>query len=162
MKKIYSSLDLTKCLKDFQEQITKLLEISNIAEWNGQTFQGREEKIREAALGLAGECISLLLHNLSQSQSAHHTAMNQTQGWWHPTTKKHGYKKRQILTLGNVAVTLKLPYVVENQKQVDVESDKNQNKKTINTGFCPFLRWLGIEEGLTPSVWSSRFAPIKN
>ncbi|GCL36100.1 hypothetical protein SR1949_12000 [Sphaerospermopsis reniformis] len=157
MKKIYSSLDLTKCLKDFQEQVTKLLEISNIAEWNGQTLKAREENIRKAALILAGECISLLLYNLSQSQEVHHQAMNQTQGWWHPTTKKHGYKKRQMLTLGNVEVTLKLPYVVENQKQVDVESDKdkNQNKKPINTGFVPFLKWLGIEEGLTPSVWSN-------
>ncbi|WP_236104228.1 ISLre2 family transposase, partial [Sphaerospermopsis reniformis] len=145
-------------MKDFQEKVTKLLEISNITEWNGQTFKAREENIREAALILAGECISLLLHNLSQSQEAHHQSMNQTQGWWHPTTKKHGYKKRQILTLGNVEVTLKLPYVVENQKQVDVEpdknQDKNQNKKPINTGFVPFLKWLGIEEGLTPSVWS--------
>jgi hypothetical protein len=26
--------------------------------------------------------------------------MNQTQGWWHQTTKKHGYKTRQIITLG--------------------------------------------------------------
>jgi hypothetical protein len=49
---------------------------------------------------LAGECISLLLHNLAQSQEVLLTAMNQTQGWWHQTTKKHGYKTRQIITLG--------------------------------------------------------------
>ena len=153
-KKIYSSLDLTKSLKYFQDKITKLLEIPNITEWNGQAFKACEENIREAALILAGECISLLLHNLAQSQEAHHTAMNQTQGWWHQTTRKHGYKTRQILTLGNVEVTRKLPYVVENQNQLDVKPDKSQNKKFVNTGFCPFLRWLGMSEGLTPSVWS--------
>lgn len=32
--------------------------------------------------------------------------MEQTQGWWHKTTQKHGYKKRQVLTVGNVEVTL--------------------------------------------------------
>jgi hypothetical protein len=47
---IYSSLDLGKCLKDFQEQVTKLLGINKIPEWNRQTFQAHEEKIREAAL----------------------------------------------------------------------------------------------------------------
>ncbi len=49
-KNIYSSLDLTKCLKDFQEQVTRLLEINNILEWNRQTFNADEEKIRETAL----------------------------------------------------------------------------------------------------------------
>jgi len=93
-KKIYSNLDLTKSLSDFQEKVTKLLEITNIKEWNGQTFKAHEEKIRESALILAGECISLLLHNLAQSQEVLLTAMNQTQGWWHQTTRKHGTIKQ--------------------------------------------------------------------
>ncbi len=66
-------------MKYFQEKVTKLLEITNITEWNGQTFKSREENIRESALILAGECISLLLHNLAQSEEALLTAMNQTQ-----------------------------------------------------------------------------------
>lgn len=45
---------------------------------------------------------------------------------------------------------MKLRYVVKSQNQVNIE----QNQKKINSGFCPFLRWLRIEEGLTPSVWS--------
>ena len=40
-------------------------------------------------------------------------------------------------------------YVVERQKQ------PNQNKQSLNEGFCPFLRWLGMSEGLTPSVLST-------
>jgi hypothetical protein len=49
-KSIYSSLDLSKCLKDFQKQFTKVLEINNIPQWNGHTFKAHEEKIREAPL----------------------------------------------------------------------------------------------------------------
>jgi hypothetical protein len=49
-RNIYSGLNLTKCLKDFQEQVTKLLEKNNIPQWNKQTFKAHEEKIREGAL----------------------------------------------------------------------------------------------------------------
>jgi hypothetical protein len=47
---IYSGLDLSKCLKDFQKQVMKLLEINNIPQWNGHTFKSHEEKIREPTL----------------------------------------------------------------------------------------------------------------
>ena len=40
---------LSRCLKDFQEQVTKLLE-KNIPQWNGKTFKAYEQKIREATL----------------------------------------------------------------------------------------------------------------
>ena len=49
-RNIYSGLNLTKCLKDFQEQVTKILEKNNIPQWNKQTFKAHEEKIREGAL----------------------------------------------------------------------------------------------------------------
>lgn len=75
--------------------------------------------------------------------------MQETQGWWHNKTRKHGCKKRQILTVGNVALTLNLPYVVEGQTQ------SNKNKKSTHVGFCPFLRYLGMSEGLTPGVLST-------
>ena len=147
-KNIYASLDLNKSLSDFQDSVTKLLELSNVKEWNGQIVKEREQKIREAALILAGQCIAILLYNLSQSQLALDTAMNQTQGWWQPLTRKHGYRQRKILTIGNILVTLKLPYVVTiNQKSEKDISD--------NQGFCPFIKWLGMSEGLTPLVWST-------
>lgn len=25
----------------------------------------------------------------------------------------------------------------------------------MSEGFCPFLRWLGMESGVTPYVWST-------
>ncbi|MBD2512287.1 ISLre2 family transposase [Nostoc muscorum FACHB-395] len=146
---IYCTFDLSKSVSHFQEKVTKVLELTNIPEWNGQTFKLREKEIRESALILAGECIALLLHNLSKSQEFLHKTMQETQGWWHNKTRKHGCKKRQILTVGNVAVTLKLPYVVERQTQ------PNKNKKSTHVGFCPFLRYLGMSEGLTPGVLST-------
>ena len=147
-KNIYASLNLTKSLSDFQAVVRKLLELNNASEWDGQILKEREEKIREAALILAGQCIAILLHNLSQSQSALDTAMAQTQGWWQPKTQRHGSRTRQILTVGNVLVTLVLPYVVTINK-------KSEQNKSDNQGFYPFLQWLGMSEGLTPLVWST-------
>lgn len=143
---ICSIFDISKFLSQFQEKVTKILELTNISEFDGQVLKVREETIRKSALILAGECIALLLHNLSKSQYFLDKAMQQTQGWWHNKTQKHGYKKRQILTLGNVEITLKLPDVVERQNQ----PDKNKQHE----GFCPFLRYLGMSEGLTPVVLS--------
>ena len=142
---ICSTFDISKYLSHFQEKVTKLLELTDISEFDGQVLKIREEEIRKSALILAGECIALLLHNLSKSQEFLDKAMQQTQDWWQNNTQKHGYKKRQILTLGNVEVTLKLPYV-ERQNQ----PDKNKQHE----GFCPFLRYLGMSQDLTPVVLS--------
>jgi hypothetical protein len=145
----YSTFDLSKSLEHFQEKVTKLLELTNISEFDGQALKLREEKIRESALVLAGESIALLLHNLSKSQDFLNKAMEKTQGWWHDKTQKHGSKNWQILTVGNVKVTLKLPYVVERK------NEENKDKKTLQSGFCPFLKYLGMTEGLTPVVLST-------
>lgn len=147
-KNIYANLNFADSLSDFQEDITKLLDFKNIEEWSGRVVKEREEKIRQSALVLAGQCIAILLHKLSQSESAHKTAINQTKGWWHTDTQRHGYTKREILTLGNVVVSLKLPYVVQ-------KKEKKAKNKSTNVGFCPFLKWLGMSEGLTPLVWSN-------
>jgi hypothetical protein len=146
---IHSSLDLSKSLSNFKEKVTKLLEIKNISEWSAQTFKKREEEIRDAALTLAGECVAVLLNELSQSKDALDTAITQTRNWQNQTTKKHGTYQRQILTVGHVKVTLSLPYLVERNKQ------SHQKGKYLKLGFCPFLKWLGIEEGLTPHVWAT-------
>lgn len=146
---IYSTFDLSKSLENFQEQVTKLLEVKNISEWDGRVFREREQKIREFAFIMAGECTALLLHNLSKSQDFLDKAEQETRGWWQTNTQKHGCKKQQILTIGNVKLNLKLPYVVERQTQ------SKKNKKSLHEGFCPFLRYLGMSEGLTPNVLST-------
>jgi len=65
-KNIHANLDLTKSLSDFQENVTKLLELTDVKEWDGQIIKFREQQIRESALILAGQCIAILLYNLSR------------------------------------------------------------------------------------------------
>ena len=148
-KKNFANLNLNQSIKDFQVNIIELLKLNNVAEWDGITIKDREEKIREAALILAGQCVAILLDTLSKSPEASRTAINQTQGWWRKKTKKNGSKTWQILTIGNVIVNLKLPYVVERKTR------KDYNRKPKGPGFCPFLRWLVREFGVTPYVWST-------
>ena len=42
-----------------------------------------------------------------------------------------------------------MPYVVEIKKRKDYKI------KPKGQGFCPFLRWLGMESGVTPYVWTT-------
>jgi hypothetical protein len=149
MNKIYATLDLNKSMKEFKENVTKILELTDIENWDGVNIKEKEEKIRSIALILAGQCVAILLYNLSQNTVAINTANKKTQAWWREKTKNHGYKNRQILTIGNVELNLTLPYVVERNNK------NNKKSKTLNQGFCPFLRWLGMEEGVTPLVWSN-------
>ena len=73
-KNIPATLDLNKSLSDFTAAIALALDLANIAAWDGRTIKQREEKIRVAALVLAGQCVALLVYNLSQSDSAQKTA----------------------------------------------------------------------------------------
>ena len=78
MSKIFANFNLNQSLKDFQVNVTELLELNNPAQWNGITLLEREEKIREAALILAGQCIAILLQQLSQSREAREKAIELT------------------------------------------------------------------------------------
>lgn len=147
---IPATLDLTQSLKTFKKTIASIMLLDGISQWDGRTVREREQKIRQAALTLAGQCIALLLHKLSESEEAQITATKQTQGWRHPRSKGNGRVKRQVLCLGNIAVCLRLPYVAERSKQPHAKRRKNRGQ-----GFCPFLRWLCMEEGTTPLVWST-------
>lgn len=146
---IPATLDLTQSLETFKQTIIKELSLSDISQWDGRTFREREQKIRQAGLELAGQCIALLLNNLSQSPEAMKTAHKQTQGWRRPKSQGNGRVERQVLCNGNVLVSLRLPYVVERSNKVGLN-----RRKIKGQGFCPFLRWLSMEEGITPLVWS--------
>ena len=148
-QKILANFNLSQSVEEFQVSMKELLKLDNVTEWTGRTIKEREEKIREAALILAGQCVAILLDNLSKSREAQETAIKQTQGWWRKKTRKNGCKIWQILTVGNVIVKLKLPYLVEIKKRKDYKI------KPKGQGFCPFLRWLGMEEGITPYIYST-------
>ncbi|MGK7953968.1 MAG: ISLre2 family transposase [Crocosphaera sp.] len=139
---------LTQLLKTFQSAIAPLLEIGKIEDWDGTELKKREEKIRELVIILAGKCIVILLEKLSLCSEAQEKAVEQTKGWWRKRTGKNGTREWNILTMGNVEVKLKLPYVVERLAK------PRKIKKPPLQGFCPFLRWLGLEKRVTPLVWS--------
>ena len=147
---IPATLNLTQSLKSFEKTIVEQMSLSDASQWDGRTICEREQKIRQAGLILAGQCIALLLHKLSESKQAQITAAKQTQGWRHPKSKGNGRVERQVLCLGNVVVSLRLPYVVERSKR-----SPEKRRKMRGQGFCPFLRWLCMEEGITPQVWST-------
>ena len=88
-------------------------------------------------------------NNCDKTNTGMAASKKQTQGWRHPKSKGNGRVERQVLCLGNVVVCLRLPYVVERSKQ-----PLSKRRKSRGQGFCPFLRWLCMEEGITPLVWS--------
>ena len=70
MKNKFATLNIAESLNNFQTVVKRILEISDIEKWDGKTFLEKEQRIREEALVLAGECICLLLHKLSKSKRA--------------------------------------------------------------------------------------------
>ena len=140
------SNSLAEALQDFQIALAPLFKLGKLSEWNGKILKQRELEIREAALVLGGQCIAILLKKLAAIPEAQSRALTQTQGWWRTKTGKNGSKEQKILTIGNVVINLKLPYVVERKSRKDY---KNKSK---GQGFCPFLRWLGMEKKVTPLV----------
>ena len=86
--KNFANFNLKQSLEDFQVTIAELLKLNNVNQWDGTIIKDREEKIREASLILAGQCVAILLDTLSKSTEASRTAINQTQGWWKQKLKK--------------------------------------------------------------------------
>ncbi len=63
--KTFANFNLKQSLEDFQVAVTGLLKLNNVNQWDGTIIKDREEKIREAALILAGQCVAILLDTLS-------------------------------------------------------------------------------------------------
>ena len=74
MNKIYATLDLNKSVKEFKDNVTKILELTDVENWDGVNIKEKEEKIRDIALILAGQCIAILLYNLSHNTTAINTS----------------------------------------------------------------------------------------
>ena len=103
---------------------------------------------------LAGQCIVLLLHRLACSAEAQATATQRTQGLRRDGSQGHGQRTVTVLAIGNAAVRLKVPYIVSRRKS---KRARRQGQRGVarDANFYPFLAWLGIEEGLTPLVWTA-------
>jgi hypothetical protein len=147
-------LDFDQALQAFRTSVTPLLEIGDAQMWDGSKFKTREAQIVWAALVLAGQCIALLLHRLACSAEAHATATQRTHGMRRNGSQGHGRRTVTVLTIGNVAVRFKVPYVVTRRSSKRARR-KGQRGVARSANFYPFLAWLGIEEGLTPLVWTT-------
>jgi hypothetical protein len=147
-------LDFDQAFDTFRASVVPLLEIGDAQMWDGSKFKTREAQIVWAALVLAGQCIALLLHRLACSAEAHATATRRTHGMRRNGSQGHGRRTVTVLTIGNVAVRFKVPYVVTRRSSKRARR-KGQRGVARSANFYPFLAWLGIEEGLTPLVWTT-------
>ncbi len=46
MNKIYATLDLNKSVEEFKENVTKILELTDVENWDGIEIKKKEEKIQ--------------------------------------------------------------------------------------------------------------------
>ena len=58
---IPATLDLTQSLKSFEKTLMAEMSLSEVSDWDGRTICEREQKIRQAALILAGQCKRLVV-----------------------------------------------------------------------------------------------------
>lgn len=147
-------LDLDQALQAFRASVVPLLDVGEVNAWDGRQFKAREGHIVWAALVLAGQCIALLLHRLDGLAEAHATAAQRTQGRRSDRSQGQGWRTVTVLTIGNVAVRLKVPYVVTGRRSQRAKR-RGQRGGGREANFYPFLAWLGIEERLTPLVWTT-------
>jgi hypothetical protein len=157
---IAAILDLDEAIETFQNKIQKLLPIGDLSDWDGTILQEREQEIRHTALELAGQCIALLLSSLSQEPHAEQEANKRTQESRGFGSQSQGKKQVKITTLGNVEVILSVNYVLTRHSNKATGRKKKsvkpgQRGKATGQGFCPLLRWLGMEQRVSPMVWST-------
>lgn len=156
---ISAILDLDKALETFKNRIQILLELEELSDWDGKRLQEQEQAIRHTGLELAGHCIAILLHSLSQSPVAQQEATKRTESSRGFGTQSQGKKQVNVKTLGNVELSLNIHYVLRrglsNLRGQHQPVKPGQRGKGQGQGFYPFLRWLGMEEGVTPMVWST-------
>ena len=157
---IAAILDLEKALEIFSNKIQTLLQWEELSDWDGKRLQEREQEIRHTALELAGQCIALLLNALSQDPLAQQVAHQRTQPSRGFGSQNQGKKQVRVKTVGNVEVSVRVDYVLNRR----LGKGRGRKKKSIKPGqrgkesgqgFYPFLRWLGMEEKVTPMVWST-------
>lgn len=153
-------LDLEKAIETFRNAISPLLQLDKVSNWDGKTLHEREQAMRQSALELAGQCNALLLKALSEDQTALNTANQRTRESWGFGSQCQGKRIVKVQTVGNVQVSLNVNYVLNRSrpqksiKQQRSKKPKSRGKET-GQGFYPFLRWLGMEEKVTPLVWST-------
>jgi hypothetical protein len=135
---IAAILDLDKAIETFKNKIQTLLLVGDLSDWDG----------------------TILLSSLSQEPLAEQEANKRTQESRGFGSQSQGEKQVKIKTLGNVEVSLSVNYVLTRRSKKATGRKKKSVKpgkrgKAMGQGFCPLLRWLGMEERVSPMVWST-------
>lgn len=156
---IAASLDLDKAIETFKNTMQLLLQWGDLSQWDGQRLKQLEEQIRKTALELAGQCIALLIHQLSQDKFAQSEANRRTDASRGFGSQSQGRQRVKMVTLGNVEVSLAVTYVLKrpraNQDKQRQKRKPGQRGQSLGQGFYPLLQWLAMEERVTPLVWST-------
>ena len=158
---IAAILDIDQAIETFRGQIEGLLKIDDLQGWDGARLQEQEKGIRAVALELGGQVIAQLLHDLSESKEAQKIAQERTERWRGFGSERQGKKPVTVRTLGNVEVQLQVDYVLHrNPRQVPRPAGRKGSKRkqrgaATGQGWYPLLRWLAMEERVSPLVWST-------
>ena len=46
--------------EEFKDNVTKILELTDVENWDGVEIKNKEEEIRNIALILAGQCVAIM------------------------------------------------------------------------------------------------------
>ena len=152
---IAATLDLDHAIAAFREAIDSALSVGEIEDWDGEKLRRHEQTIRQAALVLAGQCIALLIHRLATHRCAYQEASERTKAMRRPGSEGMGRQEIGVLTLGNVLLKLKLPYIKGPSKKRRKRRRVGQRGKAIQGSYYPFLEWLGMSERVSPLVWTT-------
>lgn len=105
-------LDLDQAIKQFQQLVQPLLELSDFSAWDANTLRERESAVRNLGLVLAGQCIALLLQKLSLDPQAEAQAQQRTLTSRGFGSRHQGKRTVKILSVGNVEVPLSVSYIL--------------------------------------------------
>jgi hypothetical protein len=149
-------LDLDKAIASFRESMIEAMTLDELSSWDGNALRQREQRIRQASLVLAGQCIALLLHVLVSHPQVHQEASSRTAGLRRPGSVGMGTQTVTVVTVGNVLLSLRIPYIQgKRSTRGKKERQPGQRGKASEGSFYPFLAWLGMMERVTPLVWTT-------
>jgi hypothetical protein len=149
-------LDFGKIIEIFINTAQPLLDWHELSELDGQKLMEREQEIRKATLELAGQLIALAISKLSQEPAAAQEASRRTETSRGLGSQSQGKRAVKVKMVGNVEVCLNVDYILSRKpRQGGKKARKKGGRGTSEgQGFHPFLRWLGMEEKVSPLVWS--------
>lgn len=152
---IPATLDLESAIVSFRESIARAMAIGALRDWDGEELRKREREIRQASLVLAGQCIALLIYSLATHQKAHREASERTKEMRHSGSEGIGCQELWVITVGNVKLKLRLPYIQGPSKKRKKGRGLGQRGKALAGSYYPFLEWLGMAEKVSPLVWTT-------